>query len=330
MSLSNMINTCVLSVIMCAVAAGQAPPRNTGSQDPVTVQEGEQTQIWTGNLAYEPVGSGDLVYISVAGAPEISGSYRVSAEGELSLPLLSRGIPVAGLYPAKVAASVATELTSERVFVEPIVSVAVLDYRSRLLSVMGAVRAPATLQALGGMRLLDALAKAQGLTPEAGPEIIVTRPLAANKGRETLRIPVKELLSGADPALNLELHGGEEIRVPEAPKIFVVGNVKTPGPYPLHDEGNSTVLKALALSQGTLAFTARTAYVYRLQPGSKNRKEIAVPLHKILQRRAPDFQLEANDILYIPENSKMGLSASILEHLAGFGSATASGLVIWH
>ncbi len=40
---------------------------------------------------------------------------------------------------------------------------------------------------------------------------------------------VKQLMTGSDPGLNVPLEGGEEIRVPEARKIYVVGNVKKPG-----------------------------------------------------------------------------------------------------
>ena len=47
----------------------------------------------------------------------------------------------------------------------------------------------------------------------------------------TKRISVKALVDGADPEMNVKLTGGEEIRVPEAGKIFVVGNVKKPGRF---------------------------------------------------------------------------------------------------
>ena len=313
----------------CGFAA-DSTPAHSSSQDSVQNQTPEIAQIATGNLAFEPVGPGDLIYLTVSGAPELSGSYRVDVNGQLILPLLTQGVPASGLNPAKVAQAVASELTREKLLVEPIVSVAVLDYRSRLLSVAGAVKLSGTFQALGNLKLLDALAKAQGLAPEAGSEIIVTRPHVGNTNRETLRIPVVDLLSGTDPALNIDLNGGEEIRVPEAPKIFVVGNVKMPGPYPLHEQDTSTVLKALALSQGTLSFTARFAYVYRVQPGSKTRLEIPIPLHKILHRESPDVELRANDILYVPENSKTRLSAAVLDRVASFGGTTASGLIIWH
>jgi hypothetical protein len=40
--------------------------------------------------------------------------------------------------------------------------------------------------------------------------------------------------------------------------------------------------------------------------------------------------LQAKDILYIPDNTGRRVTANVLEKLAGFGSSTASGVLIWH
>jgi polysaccharide export outer membrane protein len=183
---------------------------------------------------------------------------------------------------------------------------------------------------VGDTKLLDAIARAQGLAPEAGPEIVVSRPVAGSNQRETTRISAKALFDGNNPALNLPLHGGEEIRVPEAPKLYIMGNVRQPGVFPLTDLEGSTVLKALALSQGTLSFSAKKAYVYRVAPGAEQRREIEVDLAEILHRKSPDFPLRANDILYIPDNGKLRLSAEVLKSFSGFGTSTLSGLIVWH
>jgi polysaccharide biosynthesis/export protein len=160
--------------------------------------------------------------------------------------------------------------------------------------------------------------------------VIVSAPDGKGGEKAPLHIPLKALLAGKDPALNILLRGGEEIRVPDAQKLFVVGNIKMPGSYPLADIDGSTVLKALALSQGTLPFTNKRAYVYRLTGTSGQREEIPIELKRILHRKAPDVALQANDILYIPDNAGLRLSAGTLEHMAGFGSSVASGLIVWH
>ena len=279
------------------------------------------------NLAFEPVGPGDLVYLSVAGSAEMTKSFRVSPRGTLSIPLLANSIQVAGLMPAELEKTIAGRLVDEHILVSPVVSVMVLEYRSRPVNIAGAVKHPITLQALGELKLLDAIARADGLSSTAGPEILVSY---GSHDLQVKHVPVKELFSGADPSLNFQLHGGEEIRVPEAEKFYVAGNVKSPGTYPLDEIQGSSVLKALALSQGLLPFARKEAYVYRVVRGTRDRQEIQVPLGRILQRKSPDFPLLANDIFYIPDNSAKRLSANVLEKISGVAGATVSGIIIWH
>ena len=289
--------------------------------------EGNQT---ANNLGFEPVGPGDLISILVTGSPELSRSSRVTVEGKIVLPLLREGVAVDGMTPAQIARAVAAELVKEKLLVEPIVSAAVLEYRSRRVSVVGSVRMPASFQAIGEMRLLDAIARAQGFTPDAGTEVIVSFARGKVGERDAMHVPIRALLAAKDPKLNIVLHGGEEIRVPEALKLFIVGNVKLPGAYPLADPDGSTVLKALALSQGSLPFSAKRAYIYRLIADSGKREEIPVELRDILHRKTPDVALQPNDILYIPDNPKKRLTATALDRMTGFGSSIATGLIVWH
>jgi polysaccharide export outer membrane protein len=160
--------------------------------------------------------------------------------------------------------------------------------------------------------------------------VIVSFPDDKDGERTPLHVPIRALLAAKEPSLNIVLRGGEEIRVPEAQKLFIVGNVKMPGAYPLADLDGSTVLKALALSQGSLPFSAKRAYIYRLIADSGKREEIPVELRQILHRKEPDVALQANDILYIPDNPKTRLTAGALDRMTGFGSSVASGIIVWH
>jgi polysaccharide export outer membrane protein len=176
---------------------------------------------------------------------------------------------------------------------------------------------------VGKVTLLDALARAEGLTSDAGTEVLISR------GGLVERIPVKRLMKDADPAVNYELHGGEEIRVPEAGKIFVVGNVRKPGAFAVRDASDNSVLRMVALSEGLLPFAAKEAYIYRRDDkGAK--QAIPVELEKIMQRKSPDVALEADDLLYIPDNKARRTTFTVIDRISAFGAATASGLLIWH
>jgi hypothetical protein len=89
------------------------------------------------------------------------------------------------------------------------------------------------------------------------------------------------------------------------------------------------VLKAIALSEGLLPYTNKQAYIYRREAGKSSRDEILIPLNRILDHKAADVALQANDILYIPDSKGRKMTAQTLERIAGFGTATASGLLIW-
>jgi polysaccharide export outer membrane protein len=298
---------------------------------------GQITQEVGANLPAQPVGPSDLLAITVYGAPELTRTIRVSEEGAIRLPMLRDKIPVRGLMPAELEIRIAEALSSANILIDPIVTVAIAEYHSRPISVAGAVKMPLTFQAIGKTTLLEALTKAQGLTDEAGTEILVTRPAPLNaKGERSsevglvTRIPVKQLIDQADSTLNLALEGGEEIRVPQVGRVFVVGNVRRPGSYKVTDDPSGmTVLKALAMAEGLSPFATDAAYIYRRGEGKDGGgTEVPVELRKLMERKSSDVTLLANDILYIPDNRKKRFTQTAIERALGFASATASGALV--
>jgi polysaccharide export outer membrane protein len=275
------------------------------------------------NLPSQKLGVDDLIAVSVYDAPELTRTLRVEEDGTIHLPLLKEGVQASGLLPRQLESSIAVALKLEQILVDPFVKVTVVEYHSRPISVMGAVRKPVTFQSVGKVTLLDALARADGLANDAGTEVLLTRDGLVQ------RISVKKLMQDADPSLNYELHGGEVIRVPEAGKIFVVGNVRKPGAFAVRDATDNSVLRMVALSEGLMPFAAKEAYIYRRnEKGAK--QEIPVPLEKIMQRKSPDVALETDDVFYIPDNKTRRTTFTVIDRITAFGSATASGLLIWH
>jgi polysaccharide export outer membrane protein len=284
------------------------------------------------NLPAQSVGLNDLIAVSVYDQPALSRTIRVGSDGFIRLPMLKQHIKAEGLYPVDLEAAIAKALQEEQLLVDPFVTVTVAQYNSRPISVAGAVKSPLVFQAEGPTTLLEAIARAGGLREDAGREILVSRSQPSPDDKPVLltrRIPVRGLIDDADPSLNLKLTGGEEVRVPEVSKIYVVGNVKRPGAFPVQDGGmDTTVLQMLALAEGLAPFATKQAYIYRREgAGAKN--EIPVPLDKIMQRKAPDVSLAANDILYIPDNKNRRLTVGALEKILAFGTtAGAAALVI--
>ncbi len=286
------------------------------------------------NLPAAQLGVDDLVAVSVYDAPELTRTVRVEEDGNVRLPLLKAGIAAAGIFPRELETRIADALIQEQILVDPVVKVTVVEYHSRPISVMGAVKKPLTFQAVGAVTLLDALARAEGLSAEAGTEVLVSRPQPSPDARGDVattlveRVPLERLLKKADPSVNYTLHGGEEIRVPEAERIFVVGNVHKPGAFPVRDNGDNSVLRLVALSEGLMPYAGKLAYIYR-RDAQGVKQEISVPLDRIMQRKEPDVALQAEDVLYIPDNKNRRAAMTVLDRVTSFGASTASGVLIW-
>jgi polysaccharide export outer membrane protein len=282
------------------------------------------------NLPAQRIGPDDLIGLSVYDSPEFTRTIRVGPDGTVRLPMLKQRIKADGLMPGELERSVGNALTAEQLLVDPFVTVTVVEYHSRPISVVGAVKKPITFQAIGTVTLIDALTRAEGLSDDAAGEILISQSSAAGAKGTIRRIPYRQLVDAGDPSLNFRLTGGEEIRVPMVEKIFVIGNVRKPGAFPITDNGAMTVLKAVALSEGLTPYSSKVAYIQRAGDKTGPKAEIVVELKKIMDRKAPDVDLRPKDILYIPDNTGRRLTATVLDRLAGFGTSTASGVLVYH
>jgi polysaccharide biosynthesis/export protein len=321
------------AILLIALSAGSVFARQIPHQGVPPGTEFASVNT-SADLPIERLGNDDLLGITVYDSPELTRTVRVDSDGEIRLPLLRHPIKAAGLYPADLEKSITGALIQEQVLVDPVVSVAVVEYRSRPISVVGAVRTPVTFQATGNVTLLDAISQAGGLSENAGPEILVSedRSLGAGDAPATVRrIPVRGLIDAVDPSLNLVLHGGEEVRVPEAGKFYVLGNVHKPGAFAMTDNSQSTVLKALAMAEGLDHFTGNTAYIYRADSAGGGKREIPIGLKRIMDRKAPDVPLLENDILYVPEATGRKATLTALDRMTLIGSSVGTTLLyVYH
>ncbi len=280
----------------------------------------------TTNLPAQKIGENDLLMVRVYDSPDLTRTVRVSADGTIRLPMLKATLPVVGLMPVDVEKVVADALKREQLLVDPFVSVSIMEYNSRPISVNGAVKNPVIFQAVGKVRLLDAMARCNGLAADAGGEIIVTRPNGDAGVQSVTRVPVKALFDGSDPQLNLVLTGGEEVRVPTIGSVVVTGNVREPGVYPVQDTGVTTVMTAIAQAKGLNDFMPKVIYI--LRPDEQGtRHEIQVDLQSILKRKKEDVVLQAKDVLYIPLNNRAKQTATAITVLTGTAAAATSSLI---
>jgi polysaccharide export outer membrane protein len=139
-------------------------------------------------------------------------------------------------------------------------------------------------------------------------------------------VPVKTLLKADGPAASILVEPHDIISVPTAETVYVIGTVTKPGSIVLNERETISVLQALSMAEG-LSQTAKPqdAKILRTLPGSAERKEIPVDLRRVLAGRAADVSLQANDILFVPDNTSKKVAVRTLEAMV----QTATGVVIW-
>ena len=154
------------------------------------------------NLPSQAVGANDLIAVSVYDAPELSRTIRVGADGYFALPMLKQRLTAKGLYPADLEIAISAALREEEILVNPVVTVTIAEYHSHPISVSGSVKLPVVFQAEGPTTLLEAIARAQGLTTDAGREILISSPQTGSDGKSimlTRRISVRSLFEDCRP-----------------------------------------------------------------------------------------------------------------------------------
>ena len=178
------------------------------------------------------IGSGDLLSISVFDVPELTREVRVSQNGTISMPLVPTRLHVAGLTDVQTEQMIADVLEANGLVTHAEVGVSVKEHRSRPITVVGAVLHPMVYEADHTVTLLEVLAEAGGITPDAGETVIVTRahaaafipvptpPLAAEPapGAGSSLANPEPVDHGSNPPANLPSSSANEIVPPAAPQ----------------------------------------------------------------------------------------------------------------
>jgi polysaccharide export outer membrane protein len=261
----------------------------------------------------------DLLEIRVFEQPDLSGEVRVSTKGFIRILPFSEPLKAGGLTENQLADVIREKLTT--LFRNPQVVVRVKESRSRFVAVIGAVRTPNRYELVRGMRLLDLLAAAGGLTENAGntiqiirnggiaPSELLSKPEEATPVLE--EVDLRQLKSGQVDLVNKPIYPRDIVSVPEADQFFVTGNVTTPNAFKMrggvrpHSQKNKVS-------------------ILRRVPGQSERTEIVVDLEKIEKDRSKDPSLEPNDVVFVPSSSTRNVGMAMLN---AFSLGAASQLI---
>jgi polysaccharide export outer membrane protein len=297
-------------------APEQPSPAKDSSDSAVSTADNESPR----NSALR-LGVGDLVELGVYNVPELSTKTRVGSNGDIYLPLIDY-VHVGGLTLEEAQTLIEKRYADGGFLKDPHVTVFVDEYASQGASVLGEVSKPGVYPVLGQQRLLDLVSAAGGFTDKAGRVVTVTH-------RNELDKPVTVTLA-RDPAANAEsnidVYPGDTIAVHRANIVYVVGEVAKPSGF-LMDTGSLTVLQAIALAGGVSQYAKLgSANIIRKTP--QGMTETPVHLKKILEAKAPDIPMQADDILFVPTNSAKKVAVRTTE--AAISAATAISIYAVH
>lgn len=138
------------------------------------------------------LGAGDKIRVLVYNEPQLGGDFSVSAEGELSLPLIGN-VQVGGKTLAKVSQEVQARF-ADGFLRDPRISMEVQTYRP--FFILGEVRSPGQYPYLSGLTAMNAIATAQGYTPRAGKKTVRIRRFGEQYEQEYVLTPDLRILPG--------------------------------------------------------------------------------------------------------------------------------------
>jgi polysaccharide export outer membrane protein len=201
------------------------------------------------------VGPKDVLTITVYDHADLSGTYKIEGDGSFSFPLIGR-VNADGHTLRQIEEDIRARL-ADGYLRNPQVTVAVESYQSQRIFILGEVRAPGAYPLTGDMTVIEALSRAGSVTAAAADEVLIVRPTdgssadgprtEADADADVIRVNVRELQAG-ELSQNVALRHGDTLVVPKARAVYVFGQVRAPGAYPV-DKG-TTVLQALSLAGG--------------------------------------------------------------------------------
>jgi len=245
----------------------------------------------------------DVIEISVYAEPDLKTVTRVSRSGEISFPLLET-LKIAGLTTEEAENLIEKKLKQGNFLKNPQVTVYIREYAKLKVYVYGAVKNPGSFSfERETPSVLKAIALAGGLTEKAyETDIRIIR----RGGKETYRTfttDLKKLTMGIDGKYDIPLRDGDIINVPEAPPVYVFGEVSKEGI--INYMKDMRILQAVTMAGGfTEKVNPKKIMVLRLDETTLELKTIMINFEEITKKadRKANIVIQPYDIIIAPES----------------------------
>lgn len=240
---------------------------------------------------------GYLLQMEIYDVPEMSTELRIDSQGNVTVPLIG-SVRIEGQTVPEAQAAIAKMLVVKEILKSPQVTLNVLQFSSKYVTVLGEVQNPGRVQLLSAEPLGDVLALAGGETIAASSDIEIQHPNESDDGLTTSHVRYAQ---GGDASVmrSVQVEPGDTVIVHRAGVIYVLGAVNRPGGYLMVNSGSLSVIEAISVAGGT-AIQASTRWAVIVRKQGNSFVQFKVPLGQMETGGAAPVQLQVNDALYIP------------------------------
>jgi polysaccharide biosynthesis/export protein len=278
------------------------------------------------------IGSGDVLDVTVADAPEFGGKFRVSDSGVIAIAGLGATVDATGRTPIELAHAIRQQMFDAGQLRDPKVNVFIEEYHGRTVTVLGNVTKPGVYPLQRKTNVVEAISLAGGLLPNAGNTVTIVRGRASAEATGTAVgsveiLNLNGLITGKDLAANVEVQNGDVINVSSSDLVYVVGAVIKPGGFVLPDPSSGmSVVQAVSMAQGftNIAATHR-GLIIRQSTSDAGRQMVTVDIAQMMEGKETDVRLAPNDILFVPESG----ARKTLKVMGEVAMAAVNGVAIY-
>jgi polysaccharide biosynthesis/export protein len=242
--------------------------------------------------------------------PEQTRTVIVPGNGEITLPPLGK-LNLLGSTVTEVEEVIAQRLKDGGFHQNPNVGCVVTGYAPRTVSLMGAVQGTLQLPVHRNIRILELLAKAGALS-NVGADFstVLIRRVAADGVPFKIPVNVDAILDQNREEANVVVFEGDIVIVPRlegtnplaADWVYVLGKVRSPGRHPVIKGRTPFTLTKLIAMVGDFQEFADRSKVKIIRQTETGRRPYVVDFDDIIKGDRPDFELRADDLVYVPES----------------------------
>ncbi len=241
------------------------------------------------------IGPEDILEIKVWDNEDLNSIVEVSQEGTFTFLLIGR-VQASGRSVFELEDIIEKKL-ADGYLVSPQVTITVKEYNSRKVFVLGEVNKPGSYPLKGNTHILGLISQAGGVTASAGQTVTIVRPRSLRQSgkigsREDKENEIITLDLGDFDANSKHdtfvVANGDSIYINRAPRVFVIGEVQSPGE--LKWERGLTIRQAISIAGGsTEKASPKRVIVIRTKNG----------VEKELKPKMDEFVLPG-DIIKVP------------------------------